>query len=143
MWLLRQSCLFILAIVAMALTPAVAADSARDISHLVNIEYGGFRIDHATGELVQRLRLRNVSQSTVAGKLALSIQGLSPQARVANADGKLSSNAVDRKTASTAAAVPVVREALSPGQTTDVIIRFDNPSQQPIRYEAFVYQVTP
>lgn len=143
MWLLRQSFLPFLTIAVMVLPTVVAANSAKDISHLVQLEYGGFRLDHSTGELVQRIRLRNVSQSKLTGKLVLFINGLPPEARVANADPDFSNQAVGPKTSSNAAAVSLIHQGISPGGTADVVVRFHDPEKKPIRYQALIYEMTP
>lgn len=72
---MRTLSLVLLLLVAVVFTGpfkrALAMDPPRNLSHLVELEYGGFRLDPVTGRVVQRIRLRNKSKATVEGQITL------------------------------------------------------------------------
>jgi hypothetical protein len=113
-----------------------------DISPVNNVivKRGGIVRDRKTGKYSQRLAIRNITASTLAGPFVLALDGLSVNATLFNSTGV------------TAAYAPlgspyitVSGSQLAPGASASVTLQFNNPTNAAINYTSRVLNsvVTP
>ncbi len=101
-------------------------------SNQVSISRGGFRYNRGTKRFVQMLTLTNASSNPIPGPISLALDALSNNAKLYNPEGK---TACLEPLGNPYIAVNVGTDNIfSPGESTTVVLEFENPSNQGITY---------
>lgn len=116
--------------------PPPAPECATDVTDQLSIIRSGFLFNPLTRRSVQLVLIQNNTAAPIQGPLSLALDELSSTATLVGADGITSCAA---PAGSPYVDVRVGRNSvLDPGETTSVVLRFANPTNGQISYEARV-----
>lgn len=114
------------------------SSSNTDVSELLRIEKSGFRKDFITGEIVHVLSITNISTNEIRGPLELEFRDL--HSKVSVVDSMIKKAAANNKLTSKRLLILLAEEtdALKPGETEKLIIRFRAPEGLPVSYTPII-----
>jgi probable HAF family extracellular repeat protein len=121
---------------AFLLQPIAPPPCGSDITNEVAVARGGFRVNPSNGHFTQSLTVTNIGSSAIAGPIAVTLDGLSSYASLANASGST--------TCATPAGSPYLllnlgtAAALAPNASVSALLDFINPPKQGIEYSVRV-----
>jgi probable HAF family extracellular repeat protein len=121
---------------AFLLLPQPPPPCGSDITNEVAVARGGFRVNPSNGHFTQSLTVTNIGSSAIAGPIAVTLDGLSSYASLANASGST--------TCATPAGSPYLllnlgtAAALAPNASVSALLDFINPPKQGIEYSVRV-----
>ena len=138
-WLNRLSILLVVSLSGITVHADGIPLSAVELSNEINVEVSGFRLDRRTGEILQAVKVINISPTVISGRIYLLVEDMADQVSINSDQGPSTISVSAGGSDHSIGLFPAGQTTLAPGAQVSTILRIDKPAGRSVNYLPRVY----